>query len=149
MLTSHDDGYTEPVYNTSGKYRGGGGGQPSPANPLLCSHAHRPPPLDLGNESILDDEEEWHAEEGDEEDEADSLVEDDDGAEMVIERPFGEPQAALLELNCSETPLEATTSATAPGGASGDTDELEPISMKNILPPGSRRLRTHPTIHQA
>lgn len=141
-----------------------GGGQPTsflllplPFPPLLFltnlylrSHRHRSwsPSLlraDLDNESILDDEEEWHAEEGDEEDDADSLV-DDDGAEMVIERPFGEPQAALLDLNCSETPLEATTSVTPHGG---ETDELEPLSLKNILPPGSRRTRTHPAAHQA
>lgn len=69
---------------------------------------------------------------------------DDEEAEMVVERPFGEPQAALLDLGCAETSLEA-----APSVHHGEAEELEPISLKNILPPGSRRARTHPTVHQA
>lgn len=57
-------------------------------------------------ESILDDEEEWHAELSYGDTDADSIIDDEEDAEMVIENPFGEPQAALLDLDCAEAPLE-------------------------------------------
>lgn len=94
------------------------------------------------DESILDDEEEWHAQsdgendsivsESDEEagDDGDDDDDDDEEAEMVIEQPFEEgPSGALLDISQAETMLETPHST------------LEPVSLDNILPEGSRRRR--------
>lgn len=71
------------------------------------------------DESILDDEEEWHAQsdgevdsiasEGEGVDEDDD--EDDEAGEMVIEQPFEDaPQGALLDVSHTETMLETPRS---------------------------------------
>lgn len=106
----------------------------------------------------LDDEEEWQ-----QVSEAESIAEsfcsgqeDEDGEgpgdeddmedEMVIERPFAdEPQGALLDLSHVESPLEAPRTFNTLLGkrfldlASGVDSSLEPVSLDNILPVGSKR----------
>lgn len=77
----------------------------------------------------LDDEEQWNNDDAD----ADELDDTDDDDGLVIECPFGfgfgdEPQAALLDLD-------------AEAEAAGAGASLEPVSLENILPPGSRRRR--------
>lgn len=69
----------------------------------------------------------------DEEEEEDDDDDDEFDEEMVIEKPFGygdEPQAALLDLDASQD---------SPHGVV----DLEPISLGNILPLGSRRQIKH------
>lgn len=59
------------------------------------------------DESILDDEEEWEEADATQEDPlVDDEEEDSEGAEMVIECPFEEPSAAMLDLDNPEALLE-------------------------------------------
>ncbi|PJF16632.1 hypothetical protein PSACC_03539 [Paramicrosporidium saccamoebae] len=89
MLTSHDDGYQDIIL-TSG---------------MSLHHSHAVDNLD---ESMLDDEEEWRANSDGEESEEEGLDEEDgEEAEMVIECPFEEPKAALLDLSHEDAPLES------------------------------------------
>lgn len=67
------------------------------------------------DESILDDEEEWHAQSDGEVDsiasEGEGVDEDDEAGEMVIEQPFEDaPQGALLDVSHTETMLETPRS---------------------------------------
>ena len=113
VLTSHDEGYQELILTS-----------------------------DAMSEDDLDDEEEWRATSDIDEDEDDISEEE----EMVIECPFGDvPQGALLDLSHAEAPLESPrrprqTRREIPNPHL-DVANLEPVSLGNILPPGSRRQR--------
>lgn len=73
--------------------------------------------------------------------------EDEGDAEMVIEQPFGygdEQVGALLDLSNAE---EAPRNNHSHFALHSLDSNLEPISLDNILPEGSRR-RTRPTSFQ-